>query len=54
MVSYNSKFLAATVQAEPVWLDADATIDKSIDIIGGFRCLSYDLRHTWASISLND
>lgn len=33
MVSYNSKFLAATVQAEPVWLDADATIDKSIGII---------------------
>jgi len=33
MVSYVSKFKAAAVQAEPVWLDADATIEKSIGII---------------------
>lgn len=32
-ISYTGKFRAATVQAEPVWLDADATIDKSIAMI---------------------
>jgi aliphatic nitrilase len=33
MVEYTSAFKAAVVQAEPVWLDADATIDKSIALI---------------------
>jgi nitrilase len=28
------QYKAAVVQAEPVWLDADATIDKAIDLIG--------------------
>src|SRR5918912_4148784 len=29
-----SQYRAAVVQAEPVWLDADATVDKAIDLIG--------------------
>ncbi|SEC72881.1 aliphatic nitrilase [Streptomyces sp. 3213] len=33
MVEYTGAFKAAVVQAEPVWLDADATIDKSIGLI---------------------
>ncbi|MGY4785802.1 carbon-nitrogen hydrolase family protein [Rhodococcus opacus] len=33
MVEYTGTFKAAVVQAEPVWLDADATIDKSITLI---------------------
>ncbi|MGN8117438.1 nitrilase-related carbon-nitrogen hydrolase [Labrys sp. 22185] len=33
MVSYTSTFKAAAVQAEPVWLDADATIEKAIKIM---------------------
>lgn len=33
MVSYHGSFIAAAVQAEPVWLDADATIEKSIALI---------------------
>ncbi|MFF2518398.1 carbon-nitrogen hydrolase family protein [Streptomyces sp. NPDC058086] len=33
MVEYTGTFKAAVVQAEPVWLDADATIDKSIALI---------------------
>lgn len=33
MPSYTSIVKAAAVQAEPVWLDADATISKSIDLI---------------------
>ena len=33
MVEYTGAFKAAVVQAEPVWLDADATIDKSIALI---------------------
>jgi aliphatic nitrilase len=33
MTSYKGKFTAAAVQAEPVWMDADATIDKSIGFI---------------------
>ncbi|NGO07601.1 carbon-nitrogen hydrolase family protein [Streptomyces sp. HC44] len=33
MVEYTGAFKAAAVQAEPVWLDADATIDKSIALI---------------------
>jgi predicted amidohydrolase len=33
MSSYQGKFTAAAVQAEPVWMDADATIDKSIGLI---------------------
>jgi predicted amidohydrolase len=33
MVSFTGKFVGAAVQAEPVWLNADATIDKSIAII---------------------
>lgn len=33
MVSFAGKFVGAAVQAEPVWMDADATIDKSIAII---------------------
>ena len=28
------QYKAAVVQAEPVWLDADATVDKAIDLIG--------------------
>ncbi|WP_271528100.1 carbon-nitrogen hydrolase family protein [Bradyrhizobium sp. CCBAU 25338] len=30
MTSYDSKFRAAAIQAEPVWMDVDATIDKTI------------------------
>ncbi|MEU1520073.1 carbon-nitrogen hydrolase family protein [Streptomyces sp. NPDC005811] len=33
MVEYTGTFKAAVVQAEPVWLNADATIDKSIALI---------------------
>jgi nitrilase len=33
MVEYKASFKAAAIQAEPVWLDADATIDKSIALI---------------------
>jgi nitrilase len=33
MPSYQSIFKAAAVQAEPVWLDADATISKSIHVV---------------------
>ncbi|MFH0179820.1 carbon-nitrogen hydrolase family protein [Streptomyces cacaoi] len=33
MVDYTGAFRAAVVQAEPVWLNADATIDKSIALI---------------------
>lgn len=33
MISYQEKFTAAAVQAEPVWMNADATIDKSIALI---------------------
>ncbi|MEV8609734.1 carbon-nitrogen hydrolase family protein [Amycolatopsis sp. NPDC051373] len=33
MITYSGSFKAAAVQAEPVWLDADATIDKSIDLM---------------------
>ncbi|HEV7962774.1 MAG TPA: carbon-nitrogen hydrolase family protein [Actinoplanes sp.] len=33
MVEYSGAFKAAVVQAEPVWLNADATIDKSIGLI---------------------
>jgi nitrilase len=33
MVSFTGKLVGAAVQAEPVWMDADATIDKSIAII---------------------
>ncbi|MEV5386251.1 carbon-nitrogen hydrolase family protein [Streptomyces sp. NPDC052721] len=33
MVDYTGSFKAAVIQAEPVWLDADATIDKSIALI---------------------
>jgi aliphatic nitrilase len=33
MVDYTGSFKAAAIQAEPVWLDADATIDKSIALI---------------------
>lgn len=33
MVEYAGAFKAAVIQAEPVWLDADATIDKSIALI---------------------
>lgn len=33
MVSYDHVFKAACVQAEPVWLNADATIDKAIGMI---------------------
>jgi aliphatic nitrilase len=33
MIEYSGAFKAAVVQAEPVWLDADATIDKSIALI---------------------
>ncbi len=33
MLSYQGKFVAAAVQAEPVWMNADATIDKSIALI---------------------
>ena len=28
------QYKAAVVQAEPVWLDVDATIDKAIGLIG--------------------
>nr|WSX54024.1 hypothetical protein OG409_36955 [Streptomyces sp. NBC_00974] len=34
MVEYRGAFKAAVVQAEPVWLDADAAIDKRIALIG--------------------
>lgn len=33
MLSYQGKFVAAAVQAEPVWMNADASIDKSIALI---------------------
>jgi predicted amidohydrolase len=33
MISYQGKFKAAAVQAEPVWMNADASIDKSIALI---------------------
>jgi aliphatic nitrilase len=33
MVTYTNKFRAATVQAEPVWFDAAATVEKSIGLI---------------------
>ena len=33
MVTYTHKFKAATVQAEPIWFDAAATVDKSIALI---------------------
>jgi aliphatic nitrilase len=33
MTDYTGTFRAAVVQAAPVWLDLDATIDKSIDLI---------------------
>ncbi|MEU9173773.1 carbon-nitrogen hydrolase family protein [Streptomyces sp. NPDC049541] len=33
MVDYTGAFKAAAIQAEPVWLDADATIEKSIALI---------------------
>jgi hypothetical protein len=32
-IEYSGTFKAAVVQAEPVWLDADATLDKSIGLI---------------------
>jgi aliphatic nitrilase len=33
MLSYEGKFVAAAVQSEPVWMNADASIDKSIALI---------------------
>ena len=33
MVTYTHKFKAATVQAEPIWFDAAATVEKSIALI---------------------
>lgn len=33
MVTYTQKFKAATVQAEPIWFDAAATVEKSIALI---------------------
>ncbi|OXR47947.1 amidohydrolase [Pusillimonas sp. T2] len=33
MVTYTNKFKAATVQAEPVWFDAAATVEKTIGLI---------------------
>jgi hypothetical protein len=33
MVEYTAKSKVAAVQAAPVWLDADATIEKSISLI---------------------
>lgn len=33
MIEYNIQLKVATVQAEPVWLDADKTIDKAIGFI---------------------
>ncbi len=33
MVTYTNKLRAATVQAEPVWFDAAATVDKAIRLI---------------------
>ena len=33
MTSYIGRFKAAAVQVEPVWLDADATIEKAIGLI---------------------
>ncbi|MEU4671724.1 carbon-nitrogen hydrolase family protein [Amycolatopsis sp. NPDC023774] len=33
MITYSGSFKAAAVQAEAVWLDADATIDKSIALM---------------------
>ncbi|MFI5605571.1 carbon-nitrogen hydrolase family protein [Amycolatopsis sp. NPDC051903] len=33
MITYSGSFRAAAVQAEPVWFDADATIDKSIALM---------------------
>jgi aliphatic nitrilase len=33
MIDYDITLTAAAVQAEPVWLDADATIDKAIELI---------------------
>lgn len=33
MVTYTNKLRAATVQAEPVWFDAAATVDKAVGLI---------------------
>ena len=33
MLSYEGKFVAAAVQSEPIWMNADASIDKSIALI---------------------
>ena len=33
MVTYTNKFKAATVQAEPIWFDSAATVDKAIGLI---------------------
>jgi nitrilase len=33
MVTYTNKLRAATVQAEPVWFDAAATVEKAISLI---------------------
>lgn len=33
MVTYTNKFKAATVQAEPIWFDADATVEKAVSLI---------------------
>jgi predicted amidohydrolase len=34
MIDYSSTFRVAAVQAEPVWFDLDATVDKTISLIG--------------------
>ncbi|MEU0648317.1 carbon-nitrogen hydrolase family protein [Streptomyces umbrinus] len=34
MIDYSSTFRVAAVQAEPVWFDLDATVDKAISLIG--------------------
>lgn len=34
MAKYESEFKVASVQAEPVWLDAEATVEKTVSMIG--------------------
>jgi nitrilase len=43
MDSLNTQYRAAVVQAEPVWLDADATIEKAIGLIGQAADAGVDL-----------
>ena len=33
MTDYTTRFRAAAIQAEPVWFDLDATVDKTLRLI---------------------